>query len=184
MASKLFSPQLRKNFLLHTKQKLDSKRGSLDKGFTLVELIIVMVIVAILAAIALPLYRNQTIRAKATECNVKAGSVLTQVGAEYSLDAGDAYTLLSTLVGTETNSSKNCTFSTALTAAPSDGIYTIAVAGKGDLEFKYAANGCINGNSGQKDIDYLTDATSTSALVTTSLQPSCPLTTTTTSTTP
>jgi type IV pilus assembly protein PilA len=43
-------------------------RRNLQQGFTLIELMIVIAIVAILVALAVPAYKDYTIRAKVTEC--------------------------------------------------------------------------------------------------------------------
>jgi type IV pilus assembly protein PilA len=50
------------------------KKNLLQKGFTLVELMIVIVIVGILSAVALPNFLNQTGKAKATEAKTLTSS--------------------------------------------------------------------------------------------------------------
>ena len=56
--------------------------NNVQKGFTLIELMIVVAIIGILAAIAIPAYQDYTIRSKVTECINAAGVCKTSV-AEY-----------------------------------------------------------------------------------------------------
>ena len=51
-------------------------RNALEKGFTLVELMIVIVIVGILSAVALPNFLNQTTKAKLTEADTLSSSYI------------------------------------------------------------------------------------------------------------
>ena len=66
-----------------------------NKGFTLIELMIVVAIIGILAAVALPAYQDYTLKAKFTEVTVASGAAKTAVelcvqltGAETDCDSG------------------------------------------------------------------------------------------------
>jgi type IV pilus assembly protein PilA len=61
-------------------------RNLLEKGFTLVELMIVIVIVGILSSVALPNFLSQQDKAKATEGTTTLSAILKTAYADYQAD--------------------------------------------------------------------------------------------------
>ncbi len=54
-----------------------------NSGFSLVELMIVIVIIGVLAAVAVPIYNNNVMKAKMSEADAALGSIRTQLRVYY-----------------------------------------------------------------------------------------------------
>ena len=73
-----------------------SIRRNVQKGFTLIELMIVVAIIGILAAVALPAYQDYTVRAKVSELILAASGARTCVSESYQGAGGSFVSSLGT----------------------------------------------------------------------------------------
>ena len=144
---------------------LNRKKGRnlLEKGFTLVELMIVIVIVGILSAVALPNFLSQTSKAKATEAKTQIAATLKQAHALF-LETGDdpanTEATMNETYGTPLNGDTNFNYSEDSFNATTN-VWTITATGNSNdsgLEGK-TLDGCVNFDTGVVDIQTQLDST-------------------------
>ena len=125
-------------------------KQSLQKGFTLIELMIVVAIIGILAAVALPAYQDYTVRAKVSEMILAGSSAKTAVAEAAQVGGGMPLTASLTL---NVQSSKFVsgvsyvsTVSTTGKIIVTGGVQEPKITGK-QVDF----NGTFNSTTGQVD---------------------------------
>ncbi len=123
-------PELQAKLLQH----MNKKKG--DKGFTLVELLVVIVIIGILTAIALPSFLNQTAKAKQAEAKQKVSSILKTQQSHRTENATFATNVLDLALGNLDGANTAPIYSYAITTVGDASTSTGATAKSNDVSVK------------------------------------------------
>ncbi len=99
------------------------------KGFTLVELVIVIVIVGILSVVAVPVYKGYTKKAMATEGKALLGAINTSQKVYFAEWGNFAQSAVSTVLDVNANTNKY--FTTYSISAATNAGYTVTTGGTG-----------------------------------------------------
>ena len=135
-------------------QRLKKKQAETSNAFTLVELLVVVAIVGILSAIALPNFLAQTDKAKATEAKTHMASTLKQAHAKFLEDGAapeSSNTDMNSTYGTPADGDTKFDYEQVSWSSP---VWTIKAVGNSTdsgLENK-ELDGCVNFNTGIVDI--------------------------------
>ena len=138
MTATILRPQLRQALLRQLQKDSKRKRNILHQGFTLVELMIVIVIVGILSAVALPNFLNQTKKARLTEAKSIISAGLKNAQQEY-LEGADVTALGCGDIAVPAAAQNNWTY----TCTPAAASMTISAAGAGPVASVNSGNWVI-----------------------------------------
>jgi type IV pilus assembly protein PilA len=100
-------------------------KRTLQKGFTLIELMIVVAIIGILAAVALPAYQDYTVRAKVSEAVIAGSSAKSVLSEAFQADGVTGLTAAATAINATQTAEKTskyvenyCVFNAAAGGQP------------------------------------------------------------------
>lgn len=103
-------------------------KRSMQKGFTLIELMIVVAIIGILAAVALPAYQDYTIRTRVTEGLSLASTLKSNIATDGATSAADLNSVVVTWNGQASNLGATSKYVTSVLADTTTGLITVTYA--------------------------------------------------------
>jgi type IV pilus assembly protein PilA len=109
-------------------------KRSMQKGFTLIELMIVVAIIGILAAVALPAYQDYTVKAKVSEATSVSSPARLAIGQACSEQTLDLTNTNNTSLGLPVAADISSTYVTSVAAtatSTSVGVVTVTMKGIG-----------------------------------------------------